>query len=273
MDSLLKALGFMTVLPVGERARDVKLEDVPDMLWFFPVVGVVTGVAGALSAEAASWFLGVRAATAENVAAAPAALAAVASMAIITGGLHLDGLADTFDGLLAYGDARRRLAIMKDSSTGAFGAAALIFAIGAKCSLVWYLLSNGGYVGIPDWWETFSVLVAAGASARWMMLVAAAVGPYARKRKGLGRWFIDSCDGRQVAAGGVFALAMLATVLYGNAFSMLWAVPIGALLFAFGFGWGMLCRRRIGGQTGDTLGAAVELGEIIALFVIVATIF
>jgi len=274
MDSLLKALGFMTVLPVGNRARDVKLDDVPAMLSAFPVVGLVTGVAGGASAAAVFWLLRAPLAQISHVAAVPAAVAAVAATAFITGGLHLDGLADTFDGLFAHGVKDRRLAVMKDSATGAFGVTALVFTVGAKCSLVWFLLRNGGYaLAVPEWREAIFVLAAAGALARWMMLVAAAVGPYARPGEATGRWFVDSCDGRQVALGGVFALAMLATVLYGNAISALWVVPMGALLLALGIGWGMLCRRQVGGQTGDTLGAAVELGEVVALFVIVATIF
>ena len=272
MGALLKALGFMTVLPVGEKGREVTIEDVPEMLALFPAAGLVTGLAGTAAAWLVTVFLG---GLDKGLAASvPAAVFAVGAMAAMTGGLHLDGLADSFDGLFAPGDHKRRLAVMKDSSIGAFGVSALVLVLAAKWSLVWYILVPWGpwRTGGPPWDFTAAALITSAVLGRWMMLVAAAVGPYARPGGGTGRWFVECCDGKQVITGGVLGLILLVMMLWPTYLSVLWAAPMGAVLFAWAVGWGMLCRRRVGGQTGDTLGAAVEIGEVISLFVIVVVV-
>ena len=111
------ALSFLTILPLGGQTPEGRLGRV-----WFPVVGALLG----LAAGAVFWSL-------ERVLGAPvAAVGAVAALAVLTGGLHLDGLADAADGLLGGSSPERRLEIMRDSRVGVFGAVALVLLLLAE---------------------------------------------------------------------------------------------------------------------------------------------
>src|SRR5690606_38917534 len=117
---LALALSFLTRLPLARIAGDEV--DVGRAVAVFPPVGVALGtiVAGV------AWLL------ADRLPASVLAVLLVALIAALTGGLHLDGLADTFDALGASGDAERRLAVLRDSRIGAHGASALLLLVLAK---------------------------------------------------------------------------------------------------------------------------------------------
>jgi adenosylcobinamide-GDP ribazoletransferase len=221
----LAAATFLTRLPLG---RSVALEgaDLARGALWFPLVGAAAGAAVGGTAYG----------LARVVPALVAAGLALALGALLTGGLHLDGLADTAD---ALGSPKERaLAIMRDHATGAFGTAAVALDLLVKAAALAALASRA-YVVV--------VALAAGALSRWSAVALAWALPAART-DGAGAAFRVSAARTLLATAAAIALS----------FGELRLVPIAGVL-AFGFALGF--RRWLGGLTGDTLGAAVELTE------------
>jgi adenosylcobinamide-GDP ribazoletransferase len=180
----------------------------------------------------------------------PAAAALLLTLTVLlTRGLHLDGLADTVDGLGGGCTPEQRLAIMKDSRLGAFGGVALVLALLLKFTFLLALLEQGGGLGLA----LFPII------SRGGMVFLAYLSPYARPEGGLGRAMTEGVDGLVFgsAAVGTLGLAFLAGGLWGLGL-MAGAVPVVWLLSRY-------YRRQLGGITGDTLGATNELVEILVL--------
>ncbi len=228
------AVAFLTVIPVaaGEGKPAARLGRA-----YFPAVGAVLGLlAGAVFAFVAA-------------IATPmvGAVAAVAVLAALTGGLHLDGVADAADGLFGRGNRAQKLEVMRDPRVGSFGAIALIVVLVGDVAALSALTPAGAIVA----------LVVAGALSRWAMLWVIAFLPYVRE-SGLG-----------VAAGGASrafdlilgsALAALVCVLdWRHALFAVVLVGVSALVV------GAVARRRIGGATGDIYGATCEVCQLAAL--------
>jgi len=232
---LLTAVAFLTAIPV-RMAADAA--DVGRATALFPLVG---GALGALAAGVAA-LLG-RALPSPLTAALVVALGAA-----LTRALHLDGLADTVDGLGGGRDRAHALAIMKDHSVGAFGATALVLLLLVKVAAVQALLERGGGLA----W-----LPVAGALSRWIAVPLARL-PSARP-SGLGGAIAPHVGRLEVGIATALALG-LALLLAG------WrGAAVSAAVAALGVAGAALCMRRLGGVTGDTLGAAVELAEGLAL--------
>lgn len=238
-DALL-AVSFLTILPV--RATTPARGGIGAAAPYFPLVGALVGAAAGV----------VRVATEPLIGAGPATVLAIACLAIVTGGLHLDGLADTFDGLGVRHDRARRLRVMRDSSTGAFGVLALI---------AWALLVLTALTQLSNA-HALAALVTAAAVGRLAGVAHAGWCPPARP-DGLGAAFQPSLIGFVVA--GLLALVIaLATCgpLPGLAASL--AALIAAALFSAG------SRSSFGGRTGDTLGATITIAEAVTCLVLVA---
>jgi adenosylcobinamide-GDP ribazoletransferase len=233
------ALGFLTIVPVGALGRSDRLD--PALAWF-PLVGAGVGAA------AGGVFAGLRGA----VGAGPAAVAALTATAVLTGALHLDGLADACDGLGARGGAERRLAVMRDSALGTFGGLALlVWALGWFAALA--PLSGGHAV---------RTLICAASLARLTALGHARLTPPARP-DGLGAGF--SVPPPALGAAAVLAgAAMLLSV--GPARTEVALACALAVMAATSYG----ARRALGGRTGDTLGATVALTELSVLIALAA---
>lgn len=233
---LAGAVTFLTIVPVG-RGGDVRRA----AAWF-PVVGAAVGALAG----------GVRAGLQPLLGAAAATVLALAAMVIVTGALHQDGLADTADGLGVRGDRDRRLAVMRDSSIGVFGALALI---GWALLLVVVL----GQLSAA---HAVEALIVSAALGRWAALLHAAWSPPARA-EGLGAGF----------AVGRIAL-VLATAVAVAAALALGGVGPGLAAVAAGVAVGLLSavhvRATLGGRTGDTLGATVALTEVVVCTVLLA---
>ncbi|MGD8709520.1 MAG: adenosylcobinamide-GDP ribazoletransferase, partial [Ectothiorhodospiraceae bacterium] len=235
MRSLAVALRFLTRLPApAVRAGAPELG--ASLLWY-PLVGALLGViaagAGAVLA-AGTPLLG--------------AAAAVAVLAGLSGGLHLDGLADTADAWVGgLGDRERTLAIMKDPSCGPAGVSAITGVMLLKAGAAAALVVGGGWPGI----------VLAATLARGAVPVLFACTPYVRSG-GMGSPLASHGPGAAViwpvAGTAVFCLFLGRAGVLGLLVS---AVLLGLLRAAF--------RRRIGGTTGDTAGAVIELVETAAL--------
>lgn len=228
---------FLTRLPLpdagtGDLARSMRA---------FPLVGAGLG----LGAAAFAW------AAASVLPALPAALLAVLALALATGALHEDGLADLADGLGARGDRERRLEVMRDSRSGAFGVLALIFTVGLRATAL---------AAIPMGWSQCAALVAACALSRALIPAAMQVmGPARRDGLGAGAGCPDATI--TATAAGLGLLACLA----GLGLSGTLAVLLAALAAGGAVVW--IARRALGGYTGDVLGAvqqATEIGVLLA---------
>lgn len=230
------ACNFLTRLPVEPR-REIGLRDLAGAVYLFPVVGVVVGVAGALAYGLATGF---------GLSSLPAAVLAVATMVLITGALHEDGLADTADALGVGGERERALAVMRDSRIGTFGALALLLVILARVSAL---------AGFRDPASFACAVVATAAASRAVMPVIMRVQPNARA-SGLAA-AIGRPDSPHVWAGLGLALAFSLLLLPASA--ALKAAAATALVAAVAAVW---FGRRFGGYTGDTLGAIQQLSEV-----------
>jgi adenosylcobinamide-GDP ribazoletransferase len=232
-------VSFLTVLPVPSGAPPRSLDSAAG---WFPAVGALVGaIAG-----------GVLVGTRPLVGSTAAAALAVAALVVVTGALHQDGLADCADGLGIRDDRERRLAVMRDSAIGVFGALALI---------LWILLLVTALAGLAPR-AALLALVAAGAAGRWSALVHGALARPARAN-GLGAGF--DVGTRSLAVGSATALgACLLTAGLGHGLA---AFAVAACVGLAVTAW---ARRAIGGRTGDTLGATVALAEVAVCLTLLA---
>jgi adenosylcobinamide-GDP ribazoletransferase len=235
-DAVRGALGLLTRVPAGAVGAD----DAARGSALFPVIGA--GIGAAVG--------GVAVALHPTLPGLLAAAVAVLVELLLTGALHVDGLADTADALAAP-TRERALEIMRDPRIGAFGALAVTLDVLVRVGAIAALLERGG---------ALVSLVAAGALGRAAILPLAAGLPYARPGGGL-----SELVGAGSAAVGVATASGLAIALVGwIGAAMLAGTAIATLVTAAG------CRSRFGGVTGDTLGASVELTTTTALLVSVA---
>src|SRR4051812_25948949 len=237
------AVTFLTRVPIG-RAVAVDGEDVARGAVVFPVVGA--GV-GALTGATAVLLH-------PHVPALVAAGVAVAVAAVATGAMHVDALADTADG---FGCLTREaaLAAMRDSRLGTFGVTAVVVDLLVKTAAMAGLLESGG---------AMRALFAAGALSRAASPPLALALPYAGGTPGPGSVLSGRVGVLAVAAGAVIGIGIALAVAGTTGIWMSAAVAATALGLALVF-W-----RRLGGVTGDCLGAVTELGETVALVVAVA---
>jgi adenosylcobinamide-GDP ribazoletransferase len=242
VNGLLLAARYLTIVPLGGGPPHQGGVPLGRAAPWFPVVGLGIGALIALIEQA----------TDRLFPPLLAALLTVTAWKLLTGGLHLDGLADCLDGLVGA-DPEQRLRIMRDSRIGVFGAVGLILFL--LCEIV--------------------AVVELGPSLRWRALLTAPV--VGRATPALLAWcFAAARSGGQGASfsAGVqpravpLALA-LAAVVGGLALGLSGLVALlVAGLAALGLGW--FFARRLGGITGDVLGAGVELAELTALLTVAA---
>jgi adenosylcobinamide-GDP ribazoletransferase len=233
--SLRSAMAFLTVLPVAtsEGAPGERLGRA-----YFPAIGAVVGLLSA----------GVFAFLDAFTTPLLAAVAATAALALLTGALHLDGLADSADGLFGGGDVARRLEVMRDPRLGSFGTVALVLVLVGEIAAI-ASMSPG---------RAAAALVIAGALSRLAMLFVITLVPYVRA-SGLGVAARDSSHRAvDLALGSAFAAA--ACLLdWRRALLAVCLVAVTALAVV------VLARRRLGGATGDVYGATAELSMLAAL--------
>ncbi len=241
MKALLAALQFLTVIPLP-GGKGVGEEDIAGSLPYFPVVGLGIGLLAAAGDFVFSLLFppGV------------AAILTVLLLVLITGGLHLDGLADTADGVFSVRSRERMLEIMRDSRIGAMGVLAIVFVIALKIAALAPLV-HAQRLGI------ILLLPVAGRTAMLLMLTAL---PYARKEGGLATLFLR----RRSWWHPVFAMFFLVfTAWFLGAGGWLYSPGTGLLLAMSGIvaagltAWFVYLK--LGGFTGDTIGAAAEITE------------
>jgi adenosylcobinamide-GDP ribazoletransferase len=231
---LLAAIAFLTRLPVSSKPSFSTGEVGGSARWF-PLVGLAIGFAYVIAADAAASLF----------PALIAGLIVVLVEALLTGALHMDGLADMADGF-GGGDTREDvLRIMRDHAIGTYGAVSLILLIALKAAAISVLIQTSK----PDY------LVLAPALGRWSAVFMAVLQPYAREGTAVSK----SIGGSEL---------MIATILA--------ALPTGILFRWNGIALGFVsagitaaisayCKHRIGGITGDTMGANCEIVEVAIL--------
>jgi adenosylcobinamide-GDP ribazoletransferase len=237
--SLRFALSLLTVLPGPAAGPTTRLA--AGALRWAPVVGA------ALGAVAGGLLLGL---AALGVPSLVAGLLTVGFLALATRGMHVDGLADTADGLGCYGPPERALAVMREGGVGAFAVVTLVVVLGAQAAALAALAATG-----PSAVVTVAL---ASATGRAGFCWAARRGVPAARPNGLGAlvagsqpWWVAPAWWMALAAAG-FTLGPRATV----------GVALGAALVV-ALSWHTA--RRFGGMTGDVLGAANELATTAAL--------
>lgn len=241
-DDVLRAFGVLTRLPLPRREAHMAMQ--PRSVWAYPLVGAVVGALSALI-----WF----AAQFAGLGTPLAAGLAIAAQVLITGALHEDGLADFADGFGGGRDKETTLAIMRDSRIGAYGVIALILILGLR----W-----GGAAGLAlD--NVLAGLIGAALLGR-LAIVALVVFLAPARGDGFGRIIAHPPRGAALAA------LLLGLALVGAHMPLITtALAFVAAAAAAGY-VAMIARRRIGGYTGDVLGAGEQLAETAALLVFVA---
>lgn len=234
LNGLTTAARTLSIVPL--RGREA--ERPADALPWFPAVGGLMGLA--LYGVA----LGVNELTSHQWPGGVAACVIVGAV-VLTGGFHLDGLADWADGFGGGPNRQSTLRIMKDSRIGTFGVLALLCVLLLK----WVALARLAALGMSVW------IVAAYVVSRALLVDLAVWLPYARPEGGTGAVFVCGARPWHLAAALLSAATLL---LIGWGTAGLLALALGWVIArTFGF-W---CRRRVGGITGDLLGASSEIVE------------
>jgi adenosylcobinamide-GDP ribazoletransferase len=228
------AFSWLTVLPVGSGVVDRRTAS--NAIALAPLVGLLLGLLAAAVLQGAHGLLG--------------GFLCVGLVALLTRGMHLDGLADTADGLGCYGPPERALAVMKDGGVGAFAAVALIVVLGLQAVSI----------GSVHWGAVVLAFVAGRAAFSWCCRN----GIPAARPDGLGA-LVAGTQPVYVPAGWFFFLVFAAVpVVPGK----LWAGPVAVIVAAAVLVlFTSHIRRRLGGVTGDVLGAACELTTTVVLVV------
>jgi adenosylcobinamide-GDP ribazoletransferase len=245
-DDLAALIGFFSRLPVpGSLTREPPdLADLPRAVALLPLAGLVIALPAAV-------VLALAGATA--LPGFVVATLAVATLALVTGFLHEDGLSDTADGLIGGANRDQRLEIMRDSRIGAFGAAALIFALLLRIGLLAAALERFGVLGA-------ALILLATAAASRAGLVLFWLGLPAARNDGLSATIGQPGGRATLIALGIAAVVALA---FAAGYAGFWPVVFGFLLVGvLLIVLSVVADIRIGGQTGDVLGAMQQLAEI-----------
>ncbi|MFH1421579.1 MAG: adenosylcobinamide-GDP ribazoletransferase [Planctomycetota bacterium] len=231
----LIALQFLTIIPVKIKKHFGERE-IAQSMFFYPFAGIIIGLILAGSYYLAYPYLNSFAAS----------VIVVAILAVLTGGLHLDGLTDTADALFSNKNGEEKLRIMKSSHIGAMGAAALTISILLKVSLI---------NALPQKSALFAIILMP-AAGRCSLLIPALLFRYAREEEGTGS-FIKS-----LGLGTVLP-AVIITVLISTVMLQLPGLCSIIIAFVISVLLGKFIAIKIGGMTGDTLGAINEVCEVI----------
>lgn len=240
MTSFLLALQFLTIVPL--KIKEISEKKIAGAMIYFPFVGLLLGLA--LSGINTLLLILNFPSLAVNVIL-------VVALIGITGGIHMDGLSDTADAFLSGKPKDEMLVIMRDSRIGVMGAVSIVSVI---------LLKIGLISAVPAPLKTNTLLLMCVLS-RWSSVLAVFLFPYARK-DGKARVFIEGMNLK------IFALSLFAAIVVAF---VIWRLKgILALLIVAGCVYlgGRFASRKIGGITGDTIGAGIELTEVTALFIV-----
>jgi adenosylcobinamide-GDP ribazoletransferase len=254
---LRTALGLFTILPV-KAAPEIGRDDAARAVLWLPTVGLLVAV------PAAGVLLAVQAGGHSGPRRLLAAALAVGVLALLTGGLHLDGLADTADGLGSRRPRDEALAIMRRSDIGPFGVAALLFTV---------LVQVTALATVAPGWPDAAALAVAAVTGRTAVVLATGPGSPAARPDGFGALVAGATTVRARRTAGAALLAVVAlaaTAAWGWHPAVRGAAAVLAGLCAADL-LRRLARRRLGGMTGDVFGALVEVSAAVMLLALALT--
>ena len=236
MKRFLIALQFLTILPLNIKGK-IEEKDFGRSLIYYPIVGLLIGL----------FLAGIAYISAFLPPLVTSVLILVAWM-VITGGIHLDGFADTCDGFYGNRPKEDILKIMRDSRIGTMGAAGVVMLLLIKFATLSSIRSE-------DLWKVLIITVV---FARWSQVLVCSTSKYARD-EGKAKYFIEYAKKSDMFIGALFTL-LLNWLLMGVKGVILFVILL-AVIFLFI----QYAKRKIGGMTGDTIGAANEIAEAAAL--------
>ena len=243
--NFIHAIQFLTIFTVSRKEK-VTEGDLARSVVYFPFVGFLLGVILVYTDKALSYALP------HTIGNALLILISV----LLTRALHIDGLADTLDGLMGGSDKESRLRIMKDSRLGTAGALGIVFVL-----LVKYLCLNNLFND-----DKTEALLVAPVLSRWSQALMVFRTNYVREQ-GMGRAFVGHLRATGLAVSSAVALGITAYLLWLPAAYLIAGTLALTLIGRWYLG------RKLGGVTGDAIGAVSELHEVLTflLFVILAT--
>lgn len=250
----LLAVQFLTRVPVPGTAalsgEQVRVGLGRSLVWF-PVVGGLVGLTtAAVVLGASTWW-----------PAWVAVLLALVVEARLTGAFHEDAVADTCDALGGGTTRARTLEIMKDSRVGSYGALGLVLAVGLRVALLTTLAATAG-AGL-----VVAGVVASAALGRLGAVTVMRLVPPADRPAGLSKDVGGRASGRTLAAASLLAVPFAVPLAVLDPVGLLVGLVGSALLLVW---WGRVLVRRLGGQTGDCLGAAVYGVQLVVLLAVTA---
>jgi len=244
------AIRFLTIIPIisfypsnnTNQNEEVLEENFANSMAFFPLVGMLIGVLLVILRQI-FYYLPVSSLVGDTLV--------LIFWIWLSGGLHLDGFADSVDGFLGGHNKEETLKIMKDSSTGAKGVVALVSLLLLKFVLL---------VEMPLFLKD-AVLFFTPTIGRWSMVITAFLGKPARLKNSMGKIFIDYVSWREVIFA-TLTMAVIGILLFRLYFLLLVIIGIGIVLLILKYS-----QKRIGGISGDILGA---INEIVEVFILLA---
>lgn len=245
--NFVTALQFLTIFTV-KKNHEVDENDLARSMAYFPFVGFLIGLLLVWADKALLWLFP------DTIANLFLLMLSV----VITRALHVDGLADSMDGLMGGRDRDSRLAIMKDSRIGTAGVLAIVVVF-----LIKYVCLNSLF----GQYKTVALLTAP-AFGRWSQMLMMFRAHYAREQ-GMGKAFIGHVRFAGVLAASIMTLGLSAFVIIYDERTAVLAVGIPAGVAVFTGLWRWFVVRKVGGVTGDAVGAASELNEALALLLFV----
>ncbi|MBN2654728.1 MAG: adenosylcobinamide-GDP ribazoletransferase [Nitrospirae bacterium] len=262
MRQIMLAIQFLTILPMKIRG-DVSTGQLAASVAFFPLVGALQGL---LLAGAATVLM-------EILSSELTSGLVIALSVLINGGLHIDGLSDTFDGLAvkpsgSRADAiKKRLAVMKDSAAGAIGVTAIVILVMLKYLLIANLLAM-------EWfYVALSFIVIVPVLSRWAMVIALKRSMPASDT-GLGNIFIKNIDQKIMLSANLitFGICIFVMIPHLAAEYAGWVISMMIILVSFVYVFSIVSVKfldaKFGGLTGDHAGALCEVSEIIILLLV-----
>jgi len=240
MKTFLLAIQFLTIIPI--RINKVSHKNIVNSVILFPVIGLLIGLLLAIIAEALS-SLGFAGLYVNTII--------IVILAALTGGIHLDGLADTADAFLSGKTREEKLKIMRDPHIGTMGALSIVCIILLKIALLSSIAAN---IKTP-------ALILSCVISRWVMVMLMFRFPYARK-DGKAAVFMSNINFRMFLITTLIALSIASSVWQFKAI-LVFAIS-GLVAYIFG----RFANRKLGGITGDLIGAINEISEVIILLAV-----
>jgi adenosylcobinamide-GDP ribazoletransferase len=247
LHNFITALQFLTIFRF-KKDHEVDENDLARSMTYFPFVGLLIGFILVWADRAFLWFF-------------PDALSnifLIALSVLITRALHIDGLADTIDGFMGGKDRESRLSIMRDSRIGTAGVLGIFFVLLIK------------YVSLNNLFDEHkaAALLTAPAFSRWSQMLMMYEAPYGRE-DGMGKAFVGHVRLGGLIAASVISLGISAFVIVHDARTALLAAGIPCLVALYTVLWRWYVVRKVGGVTGDSVGAVSEMTETLTLLLFV----